>query len=865
MKSGFELAAAAGKRWFGTCIVVAASVATLAACGGGGGGGGTTPPPTVPTSPAAPTANQITLQSEAGDVLGQGRSYTYTSANAEITVTVRAGLVSVVAVGDEDWQGDFQLPNGAMPQVRSYENALYYPADVTVQPAMRWFGGGRGCSTATGGFWIDHVGLTDDGFVRSLILRFERRCNGSAAALRGEVRWLATDTTAPPPVVDPAPATLWRPAAGATPATGNYVHLVSDAGDIIGMGRTRTYTTANAGLYGAGDLSYFDIQVHGEQSWYGIVWGRSGNVRNERLQRGYYADMTRYPFSNPTRGGLAWVGEGRGCADVRGWMVIDRIEFDPLGLRILAIEFRFEQRCVGSTGLLHGAVRWTKADADGPTTPSPVSAAGSWHPPAGSTPASGNYIYLDGEVGDSISAGSTYVMTPVDAVIGLQEADGRLVITASAQDRWFGYIRAAASGAPLRPGVYTDLPRSLNTNEDQPHFTVRGRGRGCEDSLAWLAVDEAVYVGGQLTSVRFRFEQRCSGAFGAPGIGALRGEVHWRADDLRVLLGPGSTAPAGFWRPAAGSTPTDPTVNYMHVESMRSDRVGAGLTTTYTQATAALNVNLTGNYLHIDVTGDETWYIDFKGIDGRERLEPGYYADLKDYPFHNPARGGMQIGSDGRGCNSVRAGFIIDSISYTPQGTLAALQMRYEQHCEGSTPGALWGEIRWAQGDTTAPPGPATPPAGLWQAEAGAVPTAGNYFYFQSLNGDFIGGGNQTRTLTPATSQFSLLQNTYGATATLKVDFGTPFSWLAEFKVMSSLTRLQPGYYGAISGHRFQNPTKGGLSFTGDGRSCNFIDGWFVVDSVTYSGDTITALKARFEQVCDGSGMLRGQLSWQQP
>jgi hypothetical protein len=99
----------------------------------------------------------------------------------------------------------------------------------------------------------------------------------------------------------------------------------------------------------------------------------------------------------------------------------------------------------------------------------------------------------------------------------------------------------------------------------------------------------------------------------------------------------------------------------------------------------------------------------------------------------------------------------------------------------------------------------------------------------------------------------------------LKVDVGTPFPWLAEFKVMSSLTRLQPGYYGAIRGNRFQNPAKGGLSFSGDGRACNFIDGWFVVDSVTYSGGTITALKARFEQVCDSLGVLRGQLNWQQP
>lgn len=73
--------------------------------------------------------------------------------------------------------------------------------------------------------------------------------------------------------------------------------------------------------------------------------------------------MARSPFSNPTRGGLTRVCEGLCCADVRGWLVIDRIEFDAAGLSILAIEFRFEQRCVGSTAVLHGAVRWRSDDA----------------------------------------------------------------------------------------------------------------------------------------------------------------------------------------------------------------------------------------------------------------------------------------------------------------------------------------------------------------------------------------------------------------------------------------------------------------------------------------------------------------------
>ena len=840
-------------RWLGICIFCG----IFSSCGGGGG---STPIATPPPPPLAPLANSVILQSEAGDSVGLGQTYSYTSANAEIKVTVKAGVISVVSNGDEDWIGDFQLASGGAPQVGANENALYYPVGASFRPAMRWYGVGRGCSTATGSFWVDHVGLSTDGSVISLILRFERRCNGSSAALRGEIRWLATDATVPPPISSP-PDSLWRPAAGATPASGNYVHLVSDVGDIVGLGRTRTYTQMNARLIGSGNFNFFEISVDAEQSWKGIINGRN-TVQEYKFQRGYYPDLAGYPFPNPTRGGLAWVGEGRGCADVRGWIAIDRLEYDSAGW-ITEIEFRFEQRCDGSSAALHGAVRWIKADAEWPTTPSADSVPGSWRPPEGATPSSGTYVYLSGENGDFISAGSTYIYTPVDAVIGFRENDGGLLIDISAQTTWGADIRPAASGAPIRRGLYTELPRASNAAANFPHFMFSGSNQACGDSKAWLAVDDVVYVNNRMSSIDFRFEQRCSGIYGADGLGAMRGEVRWRADDIRGLPFTGSAVPTNFWRPAPKAVPSATGINYVRTESMRSDEIGAGLSTTYTQATAGISTSIVGNQLHIEVRGDEYWDMDFQGIAGHDRLEPGYYADVKRYPFHNPARGGMNVGSDGRGCNKLQGGFVIDSINYTAQGALSAVQLRFEQHCENS-PGALWGEVRWAQGDTSVPPGPVTPPPGLWQPEQPNLPSSGNYLYFQSLLGDYI-GERQTLTLTSTNSTISLRQNQFDATATFKADVGTAFPWQAEFKVMSSLTKLQPGYYGNITGNRFQNPAKGGLFFSGDGRGCNTIDGWFVVDSIGYSGDTITKLNARFEQVCEGHGILRAQINWQQP
>ena len=54
-----------------------------------------------------------------------------------------------------------------------------------------------------------------------------------------------------------------------------------------------------------------------------------------------------------------------------------------------------------------------------------------------------------------------------------------------------------------------------------------------------------------------------------------------------------------------------------------------------------------------------------------------------------------------------------------PETSLSAIDLRFEQHCEGSGP-ALHGKIHWEAGDTTTAPGPVTPPSGLWQPATGS-------------------------------------------------------------------------------------------------------------------------------------------------
>ena len=63
---------------------------------------------------------------------------------------------------------------------------------------------------------------------------------------------------------------------------------------------------------------------------------------------------------------------------------------------------------------------------------------------------------------------------------------------------------------------------------------------------------------------------------------------------------------------------------------------------------------------------------------------------------------------------------------------------------------------------------------------------------------------------------------------------------------MNSLSRIETGYYPDLERFPFHNPAKGGLSWTGEGRGCNTLRGWFAVDRVTYSGSTLTAIELRF-------------------
>jgi len=797
---------------------------------------GVTNPPPAPPPPPPPvipepvkTPNFVKLQSDPGDWVGDGHAYDYSRANAVLSLSANGGTVHVSIDGDERWGGDIEFTTTTI-QPGTYTGLKRFRDGAT--GGLSWSGEGRGCNTVSGSVTVDSVTYAA-GALSTLDLRFEQHCEGSTPALRGTIHWRADDTTAPPGPLSPPPAGLWQPPAGALPASGNYVYLQSDPGDYVGAGQTATYTPLNSFINMTALGGRATVSVDG---WLGDFQAMSSLAQ---LQPGSYGDLRRYPFHNPVKGGLSWFGQGRGCNTLKGWFVVDQVTYSAGALT--SLELRFEQHCEGAGAALRGAIRWHADDKTQPAGPVNPPPAGLWQPPTGSVPASGNYVYLKSDPGDYIGAGQTYTYTPHDYFITVGAAGGRATVSV---DGWTGDFQAMSTIGQLQPGYYAGLARYPFHNAAKGGLNWSGNGRGCNTLSGWFVVDQVTYAGGTLTSLDLRFEQHCEG-----GGAALRGAIHWRADDTTQPAGPVNPPPAGLWQPPTGSLPASG--NYVYLKSDPGDYIGGGQTYTYTPHDFFITMAASGGHATINVGG---WSGDFQAMSTLDRLQPGYYGDLRRYPFHNAAKGGLDWSGNGRGCNTLTGWFVVDQATYSGS-TLTALDLRFEQHCEGGG-AALRGAIHWRADDTTQPAGPVNPPpAGLWQPPTGSLPASGNYVYLKSDAGDYIGAG-QTYTYAPPDAAFNVAAN--GGHATVSVG-----GWSGDFQTMSTISQLQPGYYAGLSRYPFHNTAKGGLSWSGNGRGCNTLTGWFVVDYVAYSGGTLAGLDLRFEQHCEGGApALHGAIHW---
>lgn len=646
------------------------------------------------------------------------------------------------------------------------------------------------------------------------------------------------------------PDTSWQPPSGTTPRNINYLYLQSDAGDPVGGSKRFLYTQANSLLNIQPAGPYLGVSVRGNEFW-------DANFQEPpfaQLKRGLFTNVGSWPPANEGDPGMSISGQGLGCGDQTGWFAVDEIEYEKG--KLVAIVLRFAQTCAGATGSLRGKLRWAIGDRTAPPPPVFPPPANLWQPPAGSTPTTGTYVYLQGDAGDFILDNETRLFTQANALFSVGSSADPVTISWRNSESWNATFKAMYTLSQLKPGYYPDVTRYPFNNPAKGGLEVNGRARGCNALKGWFVVDAISFVNGTLVRFDARFEQHCEGA-----TAALRGKIHWDANDPTHPPGPVNPPPASLWQPAAGATPASG--NYIYLQSEPGDFVGQGATYTYTLANSLLFLGASPlNQLSVSATGAQRLSSRFQTMIFLQQLEPGYYADLPRDPFANPLAGSFEWAIDFRGCPASTSWVVIDSVTYA-NNALAAIDLRFEQRCDGAS-AALRGKVHWVAGDTTGGLGPVfPPPAALWDAPAGSTPASGNYVYLQSEPGDYIGQG--------LTYLYTAQDAAIGVGPSF---FPSPFgharvtvtgskSWTGDFESMSPFPQLQPGYYGSLTRYLFHDRLKGGLDWTGDFRGCNTLTGWFVVDNVVYSSGVLTALDLRFEQHCEGAApALHGKIHW---
>lgn len=484
------------------------------------------------------------------------------------------------------------------------------------------------------------------------------------------------------------------------------------------------------------------------------------------------------------------------------------------------------------------------AGAPPATTPAAPSVIASAPAPGGS----GALVSLSSDVGDYIGGGASHSYDTRNATVRLTARGAYLRVQVAGRESWSGDFQLPGTPSQLQAGSYDGLSRYPFQAAGAGAMSWSGEGRGCNRLAGSFVIHSVSYQAGLLQSIDLSFQQACEGS-----AALLRGRVRVDAETMARVMAP------------QNPQPEQPVLT---LASEAGDYIGGGASHAYDHASAVLSVKAEGGLLSVVVQGDESWRGEFKLPAGATTWTPGTYEGLTRYPFQAPAAGGLSWAGEGRGCNVLTGAMTVHSVRYDA-GQLSAIDLAFEQHCEGGKP-ALRGRLRW---DASQPPPAASPaaiPPGLWTPPPGAMPDSGNAMYVDSDWGDYIGagyvywvgGGGAPAGTTPDVKGEVTVSLTESA-GLLRLGLEGAVRWNAEFKGMDGLTRLQPGYYGIVQRYPFHNPRRGGMSFAMDSRGCNKLSGWFVIDEVSYRGDQLASIDLRFAQHCEmGLPALRGRIRW---
>lgn len=145
----------------------------------------------VAASTCATAGSQLTLTSDPGDYIGQGKNYVYKDADTtfKYSTNFAQGITISITNSNTWWTLDLAAPGKAQIQPGVYEQAARFPFQPVDKPGLSLSGNGRGCNTLTGKFKVSEVSYAPDGTLTSLNATFEQHCEGNAAALYGAINY----------------------------------------------------------------------------------------------------------------------------------------------------------------------------------------------------------------------------------------------------------------------------------------------------------------------------------------------------------------------------------------------------------------------------------------------------------------------------------------------------------------------------------------------------------------------------------------------------------------------------------------------------------------------------------------------------
>jgi hypothetical protein len=307
-----------------------------------------------------------------------------------------------------------------------------------------------------------------------------------------------------------------------------------------------------------------------------------------------------------------------------------------------------------------------------------------WTPPADVLAGDTTILYVESQSGDYIGQGRTYRYTQATSRLTVSSTASRLEVSVRGDEWWQLIVAEPSSQTALTTGTW-----DTTTLNGTPGASFFGEGRGCT-TLGKFIVDSVQYAASTLDQITLRWEQRCDALSGP----VLRGYFRWARNDSTVPPPPGD--PSGLaWSPPAGAVPESG--NYLYLASPAGDYIGQGRTTLYTEPATTFGITADPNVqiTTYDTTPGYHWMVWMAGRYNQARLAVGLYDGVQRYGFHNPAKGGLDVFGEGRGCNEVLGSFAVDQISWDDAG-LVSISARFEQRCEGTGP-ALHGAVRWTR------------------------------------------------------------------------------------------------------------------------------------------------------------------------